>query len=245
LTTAIRLDKYLAEGKYFDSREKAQQAIASGYVMVDDVVITTPSFTVNEKDRVEVKHGAIKYVGKGGFKLEKALRTFNIDLHHKTVIDAGASTGGFTDCALQNGAVKVYAIDVGTSQLHSSLLNHPKVISLENTDIRNITVADAGNKEADFLMADLSFISLTKVLPVFASLVKNGADLLLLVKPQFETERKKKVKKGIIKDEATRKDALRMVVQAASEAGLKYIDSVETDADGKSKNIEYMVWFRK
>ena len=242
----MRLDVFLVKNAHFPSRQRAQLAIKSGQVHCNGQPVTKPSHPVQPADEITVTGDPLRYVSQGGLKLEKAIRHFNLDFSGKRVLDAGASTGGFTDCALQHGAAKVYAVDVGTSQLVAPLLNHPKVAVFENLDVRHITLAHLDGQPVDFVVADLSFISLTHVLPAFFPLVKKGGQLVLLVKPQFEMENRKALKRGIVKDAKLREKAVRRVVDCAESLGLEFIGKVETDVeDAGRKNVEFLAVFKK
>jgi len=241
----LRLDKWLVDHHYFESREKAQQAIEAGAVLVNQKPILKSSFPVDENDEVVVASSPLKYVSRGGNKLEKAIREFQIDFKGKTILDIGASTGGFTDCALQYGAEKVFAVDVGKDQLHPSLRSNPRVISLEETDIRKLTAADLKNEIIDIVVADVSFISLKKIFPSVLNFLKSEGIFIALVKPQFEVGSKKHFKKGIVKDSALRKKILDEMITEAESLGFKTKGKAETDYDGMKKNLEYLIYFIK
>ncbi len=185
-----RLDLLLVEKGLFPSREKAKAVIMAGQVYVDCQKADKPGMEVSRTAVIEVRGGTLNYVSRGGLKLEKALRVFPVSLEGKICMDIGASTGGFTDCMLQNGAAKVYAVDVGYGQLAWSLRNDSRVVNMERTNIRNITAGQMPDA-IDFISVDVSFISLKLVLPVAASLLKDGGEAVCLVKPQFEAGREK------------------------------------------------------
>lgn len=240
----MRLDAWLAQNGYFPSRQKAQLAIKAGHVRVNDQVITKASFQVQSSDVVRIVGQALRYVSQGGQKLEKAIRHFKLDLTGKRVLDAGASTGGFTDCSLQHGAQVVYAVDIGTDQLDGALRKDPRVHCYEKTDIRKISLQLLDDEPVEVIVADLSFISLTQVLPVFRLLLAPSGFLLALIKPQFELEQKIRFKKGIIKDNKLRQAALQRVIETAEEYGFSLQGLVETDvADENKKNLEYLALF--
>jgi 23S rRNA (cytidine1920-2'-O)/16S rRNA (cytidine1409-2'-O)-methyltransferase len=242
----MRLDIYLVKNAHFPSRQRAQQAVKSGLVLVNGQAVSKPSHPVEPEDEITVTGDPLRYVSQGGLKLEKAIRHFNLNFSEKRILDAGASTGGFTDCALQHGATKIYAVDVGTSQLVEPLLTHSGVAVFENLDVRQITLDHLDNELVDFIVADLSFISLTHVLPAFFPLVKNGGQMVVLIKPQFEMENRKALKRGIVKDPKQRGNAVRRVVDCAENLGLKFIGKVETDVeDVRKKNVEYLAVFAK
>ncbi len=193
-----RLDLAIKE-RYGYSREYTKEIILKGYVFVNNKNITKPSFKVLNSDNIILDKKAIpKYVSRGGLKLEKALNHFNISLKDKVCLDIGASTGGFSDCMLQNGASLIYAIDVGTNQLNKKILDNPKVISIENMDIRSFDI----DEKFDFISADVSFISLTKIIGKINELIKDNGLIVMLIKPQFETGKENNFKNGIVKNKS-------------------------------------------
>ncbi len=238
-----RLDKWLVENHHFESREKAKQAIESGVIKINDEQITKSSAEVTEGDVVTVAYNPLKYVSRGGYKLEKAIREFQIDFYDKTVLDIGASTGGFTDCALQQGAKKVFAVDVGSDQLHESLRRNQKVISLEKTDIRTLTPQQTEGI-VDIVIADLSFISLKKIFSSVRRFLNKEGAFLALVKPQFEIGQRKKFKKGIIRDELLREKILQEVLTEAANEGFVKSRITTTDITNDKKNMEYLILFK-
>ncbi len=240
----MRLDAWLTKNGYFSSRQKAQFAIKAEGVLVNGKVVSKVSHNIEAGDKVEFNGQSLGYVSRGGLKLEKAIRHFNLDFNGKRVLDAGASTGGFTDCSLQQGASLVYAIDIGSGQLDISLRQNPQVHCHENTDIRNITLELLQNEPVDIIVADLSFISLTQVLPCFKPLLVPNGFLLALIKPQFEMVHKQRLKRGVVKDHALREAAIRRVTTAAAQHRFLLKGLVETDVeDEKKKNIEYLALF--
>ncbi len=241
----MRLDVLLVKKQKAESREKAQQLIKKGAVLVNGKTITKAATEVQEQDEISVNTEALRYVSRGGYKLEKALQVFNVKVNGLRVIDAGASTGGFTDCLIQQGASMVYAVDVGSNQLHPSLRHHICIQILENKDIRNVTIADLNNEAADALVADLSFISLEKVVESFQRITKPNAWWVLLVKPQFETGEKRNFKKGIIKSKNDRDRILQSVLQFLKSNGLKINGIAETEIEDKQKNIEYLIYVKR
>lgn len=243
--TTTRLDKFLTEKAFYSSREKAREAIRHGLVKVNGNVTTKPSFSVSSEDQITIIKSGNTYVSKGGYKLEKAIREFGIDFNGKTVLDAGASTGGFTDCALQHGAVLVVAVDVGTNQLAATLRKNEKVISLENTDIRSLSADQLPQPDFDVVVADLSFISLEKVIDDLFRFRKPGGEMIVLVKPQFEQQERKNLKNGIVKDESMRKAVLERIIRNIGSKRNSSIAYVETDVeDALLKNIEYLLAIR-
>ncbi len=238
-----RLDIRLVEMGKAESREKAQLAIKKHLVKVNGKVATKPALAVKPEDEVELIAPPLPYVSRGGVKLEKAIREFLLDFRDARVLDIGASTGGFTDCALQHGASMVYAVDVGSSQLHPSLTNCPKVKALENLDIRNLTLTLLDGQAVDWAVADVSFISLQYILPVIPAFLRPGSQLVLLIKPQFELGQKISTRGGIVKDGLLKQKALQGVLEAAKNHGFieKGITSTEVE-DPKKKNQEFLCW---
>ena len=237
----MRLDVYLTENKYFKTRSKAQQGIKDGIVFVNDKLITKTGFEVGEEDKIDIKGELLKYVSRGGLKLEKALKEWKIDLKGKVMIDIGSSTGGFSDVAIQNGIEKIYAIDVGVDQFDKELAKNPKIHLYENTDFRNID-----NKvvnDATIATIDVSFISVTKIISKIKELA-NIKEIVCLIKPQFECGKEIASKfKGVIKDEFERKEAIKKVVQAFEEIGYNNVGVCESPIKGGDGNIEYLAYF--
>lgn len=211
----MRLDKYLIEKNFFSSREKAQTAIKHNTVKVNGNIVTKASMDINDAMQVEVIDIFNKYVSMGGLKLEKAIADFGLDFQGKSVLDIGSSTGGFTDCALQHGAAHVTAVDVGTQQLVERLCNDPRVTSLENKDFRELTMEDVQGQRFDFIVSDVSFISLTYILPHCMQFLKPDGQMMLLIKPQFEAGPSFLSKSGIVMDEKGYKVAINKVVSEA------------------------------
>ncbi|MCB0611422.1 MAG: TlyA family RNA methyltransferase [Lewinellaceae bacterium] len=239
----MRLDKWLVDNGRFESREKAQLAIREGNVLLNGSVASKPSFTVGEADQVTVLGPGLRYVSRGGLKLEKAIGAFQLDFSGKVVLDIGASTGGFTDCALQHGARRVFAVDVGRDQLHKSLLNNDKVVNIEGLHLRELTLQLMENTPADFIVIDVSFISLEYVFPFLGPFLQPGGRIVALIKPQFEMKGRRRFKNGIIKDEKVRGEALEMVKGYASASGYTLLNFVPTFEDRQEKNVEYLGLF--
>ncbi|NSW91361.1 MAG: TlyA family RNA methyltransferase [Firmicutes bacterium] len=239
-----RLDVLLVKRGYFDSREKAQKSIMAGVVFVDGVKEDKPGAKFNPTAEIEVKDNINPYVSRGGLKLEKALEFFGIDLKGKTAIDVGASTGGFTDCMLKNGAIKVVAIDVGYGQLAWELRNDERVICMERINIRYIKPENIGIV-ADFATIDVSFISLKKVIPVVAGLIKEEGEMICLVKPQFEAGRKKVGKRGVVRNPETHMEVLQDIIIFAIDIGLKVKGLTYSPIKGTEGNIEYLLYLSK
>lgn len=234
-----RLDIRLTEEGTCGTRAKAQNLIRSGLVYVNGKKVTKTGTMVDEADEITIRVTEMQFVGRGGYKLLKAVEVFDIDVLGLTCIDAGASTGGFTDCMLQKGAAKVFAIDVGTDQLDDSLRTDSRVVSMEQTNIRNVTPDMLGG-QADFLAADVSFISLQIVLPVFTSLIKDGSRMVCLIKPQFEAGKSCVGKHGVVKDRKVHRSVIHDVLQCAVQEGLRIDGLTWSPIQGQNGNIEYL-----
>ena len=240
----MRLDVYLAENKIIKSRELAKKMISEGGVTVNGEAVTKPAKEISEGDEVKVTAELPAYVGRGGLKLEKALDSFHIDVSGLVCMDIGASTGGFTDCMLQNGAVKVYSVDVGYGQFAWKLRQDPRVVCMEKTNIRYVTPADIDDV-LDFASVDVSFISLTKVLIPARELLRDGGEMVCLIKPQFEAGREKVGKKGVVRDKAVHEEVVERIIEFASQNGF-FVKNLEySPIKGPEGNIEYLVYIRK
>ncbi len=237
---SMRLDKYLIENNFFPSREKAQTAIKHNTVMVNGKIVTKASMDIGEEMKVEVIDLFNKFVSMGGLKLEKAIKDFGLDFQGCEVLDIGSSTGGFTDCALQFGAAHVVAVDVGTQQLAQSLRMDARVVSIENKDFRELAPEEVGNRKFDFIVSDVSFISLTYILPYCGTFLKPDGQMMLLIKPQFEAGPSFLSKSGIVVDEKGYRVAIQKVVSEALNQhfylnGLSISTLFETH-----KNVEFL-----
>lgn len=226
------------------SRERAKEWIRQGRVRVDGIVQKKAGTAVEDSARLEVLGDPMPYVSRGGLKLEKALREFGIAMDGRTCLDAGASTGGFTDCMLQRGAARVYAVDVGHDQLAEQLKTDERVISMENTNVRDLTPELLG-QVCDFASADVSFISLTKVLPAISACVVPEGELVCLIKPQFEAGRDKVGKKGVVKNPRIHRQVLVSVTQFCESIGLRIENLTFSPVRGPEGNIEYLIHLRK
>lgn len=235
-----RLDLALVSKGLFASREKANQAIKKGIISVDGKIIIKPSFQVELTQDILVLEVMLKYVSWGGMKLERAIDYFNLDFKDKVVLDIGASTGGFTDCALQHGAKEVYAVDVGRMQLADSLRTDFRVHSYEQTNICDFNV----DVNFDYLVMDVSFVSITKIIPSLLKFLNNNNYLICLFKPQFEVG-KIKIKNGVIKDEKIHKEVVVNLINFIKEMGLYVNDLTYSTQKGKSGNIEYLALISK
>lgn len=237
-----RLDTLVTERRLAENTDKAQAIIMAGLVLVDGSLVTKAGSFVREDARISVKERS-PYVGRGGIKLAGCLEYFKLDVQGLTAIDAGASTGGFTDCLLKSGAKKVFAVDVGKGILDVKLRNDPRVTVLEGRNIRHMRPEDIGEK-ADIAAIDMSFISLRLVLPVVKGLVKTGGYVLALVKPQFEVEKREVEKGGVVRDEAMQNKAVEGILQFASSIGYSIVGSVESPIRGRKGNREFWAVLR-
>ena len=239
-----RLDVYLVERGYATSRERAKSIIMSGSVFVNNQRSDKAGDMISDDAVVEVRGGELKYVSRGGLKLEKAIAEFGISLEGKICMDVGASTGGFTDCMLQNGAKKVYSVDVGYGQLAWKLRSDERVTNLERTNIRYVTREQVPD-ELDFSSIDVAFISLKLVLPVVKELLKNNGTGVALIKPQFEAGREKVGKKGVVREPGTHIEVINNVLEFTREMGLKVSQVTFSPIRGPEGNIEYLMYFSK
>jgi len=239
----MRLDQALVEAHLFESRSKAKQAILDGLVFQQDRCLKKPSEQIEDPASLSIHGTPMPYVSRGGLKLEKALDTFQISLKNKIVLDIGSSTGGFTDCALQRGAQKVIAVDVGQEQLALSLRKNPKIILYEKTDFRSIDKTKISSCE--IAVSDVSFISITKMIPKLLEL-PNLTDLICLIKPQFECGKEIADKyKGIIKDKKVHEELLNNIIDTFDKNGFCLCNLTFSPITGNSGNIEYLAHFNK
>ena len=239
-----RLDVLLVKRNLVESREKAKAIIMSGNVFVEGQREDKAGTTFPENVLIEVKGNKLPYVSRGGLKLEKAIANFEVDLQDKVCTDVGSSTGGFTDCMLQNGARKVFAIDVGTNQLAWKLRQDERVVCMEKTNIRYVTPEDLGEK-IDFSSIDVSFISLTKVLLPIRNYLKDDGQIVALIKPQFEAGREKVGKKGVVREKSTHYEVIELVLSYAVSIGFEVLDLDFSPIKGPEGNIEYLVHLQK
>ena len=239
-----RLDVLLVKKNLAESREKAKAVIMAGIVYVDDQKEDKAGSMFEETAKIEVRGSTLKYVSRGGLKLEKAMTHFGVTLDQKICMDVGASTGGFTDCMLQNGAVKVYSVDVGHGQLAWKLRNDPRVVCMEKTNIRYVTPEEIPDK-IQFVSIDLSFISLTKVLGPVKALMEPDGQVVCLIKPQFEAGREKVGKKGVVRDPTVHKEVLEHYLEHAQEAGFGVLGLTYSPIRGPEGNIEYLGFLKK
>lgn len=239
-----RLDVMLVNRGLAPSREKAKAIIMAGIVFVDGQREDKAGSTFEEKVTIEVKGPTLKYVSRGGLKLEKAMANFDVTLKDKVCMDVGSSTGGFTDCMLQNGAVKVYAVDVGHGQLDWKLRQDDRVVCMERTNIRYVTPEQIEEPPA-FVSIDVSFISLTKVLGPVKELMTPDGEIVCLIKPQFEAGREKVGKKGVVRDKNVHKEVIHMVMEYAQQIGLVPCHLDYSPIKGPEGNIEYLLHLSK
>lgn len=240
----IRLDIAVAERGLAETRSKATALIMAGQVYVNGQKATKPGQAVSETDEIVVRGEKMPYVSRGGLKLEKAVSAFSLDLHGRICLDIGASTGGFTDCMLQNGAEMVYAVDVGYGQLAWKLRTDPRVINMERTNFRYTAPSDYP-KTPDFASIDVSFISLKIILPVLHSILSDNGACVCLVKPQFEAGREHVGKKGVVRDEQVHTDVLRGIAEFAFASGYSVLGAAFSPIRGPEGNIEYLLHLSK
>ena len=238
-----RLDVLMVQRNLAESREKAKALIMSGIVYVNGQKEDKAGTSFEETVQIEVRGSTLKYVSRGGLKLEKAMSHFGVELAGKVCMDVGASTGGFTDCMLQNGAVKVYAVDVGHGQLAWKLRNDDRVICMEKTNIRYVTPEDIGDR-IEFASIDVSFISLTKVLGPVKQLLTDEGQVVCLIKPQFEAGREKVGKKGVVREKSVHLEVIEMVMGYARTIGFGILGLEFSPIKGPEGNIEYLLYLQ-
>lgn len=239
-----RLDQAVFNKGFAESREKSKAFIMAGVVYVNNQKADKPGMTVKESDIIEVRDNPLKYVSRGGLKLEKAMTAFDLKLDGMVCADIGASTGGFTDCMLQNGATKVFAIDVGYGQLAWKLRSDERVVNMERTNFRYVTHNEIP-EEIDFASVDVSFISLKIILPVMYELLKENGEAVCLIKPQFEAGREKVGKKGVVRDVNVHIEVIENIVGFAASQKFKVLGLSFSPVKGPEGNIEYLVYLKK
>lgn len=239
----MRADVFLTEGCYVSSRQRARTLIERGLVTVDGVPVKKPSQSISEGEHTVLVSDDLPYVGRGGLKLEAALDAFSVSVEGLFALDIGASTGGFTDCLLQRGASRVYAVDSGAGQLAEKLENDPRVVSLEHTNARDLTLEQVGGASVDLIVMDVSFISATYILPRFTALLKPNGRAICLIKPQFEVGRSLLGKGGIVKDPEAHRYAVERVLDAALGVGLTPIGLIVSPIEGGDGNREFLAYF--
>lgn len=238
-----RLDILLVEQGYYESREKAKSAIMAGLVFIDRERSEKPGMKIPRTASITVKGAPHPYVSRGGLKLEKALKHYAIDVRNAVMLDIGASTGGFTDCALKNGAALIYAIDVGYNQLDWSLRNHPQVVVMERTNFRYMELNDLQGPRPTFASIDVSFISLKLILPALRNLLAERGEAVALIKPQFEAGRDKVGKSGVIKDPKVHAEVLHTILGFAGGAGYRLKGLTFSPITGGEGNIEFLAYW--
>lgn len=237
-----RLDLILVERGIFETREKAKREIMVGNVLVNEQVVTKAGTNFKDtKDLIIRVKDRLKYVSRGGLKLEKAINTWNLNFLEKRVLDIGASTGGFTDCSLQYGAKRVYSVDVGTNQLDWKLRNDERVVSLEELHVKDLSLGHLENEKVDFIVIDVSFISLTKVIPFFEKFLLEDGKIVMLVKPQFEVGREKIGRNGVVVEEEYHDEAIKKIISFSKEHGYKLIGVEDSPIMGAKGNKEFLM----
>ena len=242
-----RLDKILVDLGYFETKSKASAAIIAGNVMIGTEVITKAGFQIDPSKEYDFKVKSMPFVSRGGFKLKKALESFDVVVKDRICLDAGASTGGFTDCLLQNGAKFVYAADVGYGQLDWKIRSSKQVKTIEKTNLRTCLISDIYNENeeiADLLVSDLSFISLEKILPNLKTLMRpEFHEMICLIKPQFEAGKELVEKGGVVRCKKVHEDVIQNVINCVKELGYSIKGLTYSSIKGPAGNIEYLIWF--
>ena len=239
-----RLDLLLVEKGIITSRERAKACIMEGKVYVDGQKVDKAGEKISYNANIEYRGATLKYVSRGGLKLEKAMKTYNISLEDKVCMDIGASTGGFTDCMLQNKASKVFSVDVGYGQFAWKLRTEERVVCMERTNIRYVTLEEIG-EALDFASIDVSFISLKKIMPATLNLLKDNGEVVALIKPQFEAGREKVGKKGVVREISTHKEVVYGIVDFLLHQNLNVLGVGYSPIKGPEGNREYLVYFTK
>lgn len=243
MSDKLRLDARIFDLGLTESREKAKAFIMAGQVYVNGMKAVKAGMTVTEKDVIEVR-GSSEFVSRGGYKLKKAMASFPITLDDKICMDVGASTGGFTDCMLQNGACKVYSVDVGYGQLAWKLRSDSRIVNLERTNIRYVTQEQIPDR-IDFSSVDVSFISLCLVLPAIFPILADNGECVCLIKPQFEAGKEKVGKKGVVRDKSVHKEVIQKIYNFAIETGFNVLGLDYSPIKGPEGNIEYLIYLKK
>lgn len=240
-----RLDLLLVEKNFFETREKAKREIMAGNVIVNEQSITKAGTMFKDSEELNIRiKDKLQYVSRGGLKLEKAIKIWNLDFNEKTILDIGASTGGFTDCSLQNGAKQVFSVDVGKNQLDWKLRNNKKVVSMEQMHIKDLKESDLNYKKVDFIVIDVSFISLTKVIPHFKKFLSQDGKIIMLIKPQFEVGREKIGKNGVVENEEYHDEAIKKIISFSKECGYKLVGVEDSPIKGTKGNKEFLIYLK-
>lgn len=236
-----RIDVLIVKNGLANSREKAKAMVMSGIVFVGGQRVDKPGVELAQDVLIEIKGEVLPFVSRGGLKLDKALKAFPISFKDKVVVDIGASTGGFTDCALQNGAKRVYAVDVGYGQLDWKLRTDPRVVSMERVNARYLS-QDTLPEQVDWVVSDVAFISITKIFSAMISILKDDGQVVTLIKPQFEAGREHVGKKGVVKDKNVHKQVIETVLSQAEGIGFQVLGLDYSPIRGPEGNIEYLAW---
>lgn len=242
--TKKRLDELLVERELVNTLDKAKRSIMAGLVFSGTERLDKPGVKVDSALSIVVKSKAIPYVGRGGLKLEKALKYFSINIKGRTLIDIGSSTGGFTDCALQNGAARSYAVDVGYNQLDWKLRNDPRVVVMERTNFRYVTSEMFAKEKPNFATIDVSFISLKLILPVLKNIIDQNTEVIALIKPQFEAYRNQVGKKGIVREASVHREVINKILEIGYQLGFSIINLTFSPITGGDGNIEFLVFLK-
>jgi 23S rRNA (cytidine1920-2'-O)/16S rRNA (cytidine1409-2'-O)-methyltransferase len=240
----LRIDELLVKKGLFESRAKSQASIIAGLILADNQKIEKPGVKIDETAEIRVLGDACPYASRGGLKLKGAIDDLKIDLNGLVAADIGAGTGGFTDCLLQHGVKKVYARDVGYGQIDWKLRNDKRVIVIERKNARELTIADLGEK-VDLAVMDVSFISVLKILPAIFNIIKEGGDVITLIKPQFEAGKDEVPKGGVIRDAKVHRKVLDNVKAGAQDLGYEYLGEIQSPITGKDGNVEYFMHLRR
>ncbi len=241
----MRIDSFLVENGFFESRQKAKVAINEGRIKYGGVMVKKASFDADDKEKVLIiQNDSQEFVGRGGIKLQAALDAFSVNVAEFTAIDIGASTGGFTECLLKSGAKKVYAVDIGHGQLHKSLLSDARVVNLEGVNARELDISYVDGKKVDIAVSDLSFISQKLIIPAVPSVLCDGGLYIVLIKPQFEAGRENIGKGGIVKSEKVRRACRDSVIEFAKDFGFSLMGCIDSPILGGSGNAEYLACFK-
>ncbi len=240
-----RLDVLLVERGFFTTREKAKRNVMAGNIIVNEKKIDKPGTFIKLEPEpiIRVKGESCPYVSRGGYKLEKSIKEFNLDMKDKIILDVGSSTGGFTDCSLQNGCKFVYSVDVGTNQLEYKLREDKRVKSIEGMHVKDLTLKDLENNKPDMIVMDVSFISITKVIPLLIKFFHEETKLMVLIKPQFEVGKENMEKGGIIRDKRKHKDVLKNIIKMADSENLNINNLDFSPIKGGKGNVEYLALF--
>ena len=241
----VRLDVFLIENGYFKTRQKAKAEIMAGNILIDNIKIEKAGTLIKDDSIITVLEKKIPYVSRGALKLKKGLEAFNISVDGKIDLDIGASTGGFTEILLLNGALKVYSVDVGYNQLAWSLRQNPKVVVLEKTNGRNLTPKNLDNNQVDIAVTDVSFISLDKILPAAYSCLKDDGEMIALIKPQFEAGKDGVNKKGVVTKPKVHIEVIEKIITISSDIGFSVLDLANSPLKGPKGNREYLIYLKK